>query len=114
MADRPPRTPEKAELDAALRTAVNAASRLGHAALDAVERALFGEVGGAAKAVEREAGRDGLDVVRERWGKPEGPAEAPPPAEDPVERARAELERLKAARRAREEDPEAAVRKRTL
>lgn len=108
MADPDP----KAELERRLAAAAAVAGRVGHAVLDAVEAALFGRVGGADEAVRKEEGRGGLDAVRGAWGQEPGPLPAPSP--DPEARARVELERLKAEARERKEDPEAAVRKRTL
>lgn len=102
---------ELAAAEAAARSAANAAveglSRAGHGLLDALEVAVFGRVGGAEAQVAAEQQVDPLDRLRAKYEKVEAPKPAPR-AEDPVAKAKTELERLKAeaaARKAGEQEP---------
>lgn len=87
----------RATADAALDAAGSAASKVAHSMLDGLETLLFGRVGGAEEAAtEKES--DPLARMRQLYTAP--PAPAPAPArEDPVARARADLDALKAARK---------------
>lgn len=81
---------------AAASAALEGAERAGTGLLDALEQAIFGRVGGAEATLQVEKIADPLDRLRAKYGDVKAPT--PPPArEDPVAKARAELERLKAA-----------------
>ena len=102
---------ELAAAEAAARSAANAAveglSRAGHGLLDSLEVAIFGRVGGAEATVAAEQIADPLERLRAKYEQVETPKPASP-AEDPVAKAKAELERLKAeaaARKAGGPDP---------
>lgn len=98
-------------------TLVDALSRAGHELLDSVEKSLFGRVGGAESAargldndpIQRFRAEAALDEeVRQEQAKA-----APPPVNERQareERARAELEALKAAQQGLTPEP----KKRTL
>jgi hypothetical protein len=108
----------EAALESAAKAAVEGASKAGNGLLDALEVAIFGRVGGAEATLAAEKIADPLERLRAKYGDVEvpRPAEAAPRKEDPVARAKAELERLKAAQaetRAASGDPgdEAPVKK---
>lgn len=101
---------------AAALSAMTAVETVANSALDAAERFLFGKVGGAAEAIERDAGVDPLDRVRAAYGV-EAPEEKAPAAakSDPVEEAKKQLAELKKQRAAAAEAPaEPTERKKTL
>ncbi|GDX82613.1 hypothetical protein LBMAG42_44240 [Deltaproteobacteria bacterium] len=101
---------------AAALTAIAAVETVAHSALDAAERFLFGKVGGATEASERDAGVDPLDRVREAHGVEVSPTRGPAPTKpDPVEEAKKQLAELKKQRAAALDAPtEAPERKKTL
>lgn len=100
---------------AAALSAMAAVETVANSALDAAERFLFGKVGGAAEANERDAGVDPLDRVREAYGVIPPVEAAKPPKLDPVEKARRQLAELKRQRAAAVDSPvEPPERKKTL
>lgn len=94
-----------AAAEAAVAGAAKAVAKAADGVLDGLESMLFGKVGGAKEHLDRE-NADPLDRLRAQYAKPE-PKEAPKaaPKVDPVAKARAELEALKAARGAKAEPP---------
>jgi hypothetical protein len=88
-------------------SAIAGISRAADSALDALEKALFGKVGGAEEAIQADSGKP-LEVLRAKYGIGEAGKEGPEATEkaeavkaaeeDPVARARAQLEALKKAR----------------
>lgn len=91
---------QKLAAEAAVRSAAERAAEAGNALLDDIERTLFDHVGGAAEAVQREESADPLERARARYAVPEAssaPAPARPSRAAAEQKARAELERLKAA-----------------
>lgn len=107
---------QAAAADAAVKVAAEAAretvERAGSGLLDALEVALFGRVGGADATLAAEKIADPLDRLRAKYEDiplPK-PAEAAP-KEDPVAKARAELERLKAEAAAKKAGAEPAAKK---
>jgi hypothetical protein len=100
MAD--PEDPKPSVPAAVVRSAVAEAA---DKALDAVERLLFGKVGGAEEAVRRESDVDALERARARLGA-ETPPAGPSRREAAAEAARLELEELKRQRALRENPPE--------
>ncbi len=127
----------RAAAEATVEAAAAAASKVAHGVLDGLETLLFGKVGAAEEAARAEVG-DPLDRLRAKYAdKPAGtpdatpsgtPTDAPdapeaakpapeparPPREDPVARARAELDALKAARDRRASGDEGPPIKKTL
>lgn len=124
---RAARAAAEATAAAAVEAASQAASKVAHGVLDGLETLIFGRVGGAEEAATRDDG-DPLDRLRARYAaeKPPAapdapaPAEATPPAparpakEDPVARAKAEFEALKAARERKNAAPDDTPVKKTL
>lgn len=96
----PPSIKERLAAEAArleLKAASEQLSRFADGALDAVEKALFGKVGGADEAIQRD--QDPRKALRARYGLNPDAAPPPPPAEeDPLAVARAQLEALKRQR----------------
>ena len=93
----------EAAVKAAASSASAAASRAGAGLLDALETALFGKVGGADQVLRKDSATGTLDRLRAQYGASGDEVEdAMKPAApkvvkaDPVAKARAELERLKA------------------
>lgn len=87
----------EAAVKAAAESAIEGVSRAGHGLLDVIEVALLGRVGAAEDALKAEQIRDPLDRLRAKYEDVELPKPASAsPREDPVAKARAELERLKA------------------
>lgn len=94
----------EAAVQAAVSQAGAAASRAGEGLLDALEAAIFGKVGGADQVLRKDRASSALDRLRAQYGASGDEVEAaekaaaPPPVvkPDPVAKARAELERLKA------------------
>jgi hypothetical protein len=115
----------RAAVQAALKATANGVVDAAHSALDAVERAVFGRVGGAEEQVRADAAADPLARLRQQYGVGET-APAAPPTEGPVEsaeaRARRQLAALKEAAAARNEAtpapddaaPPDPIRRRTL
>ena len=92
--------------EASLAAARGGLERTADGALDAVEKLLFGKVGGAAEAVRAESSADALERLRAQYRDPAtgGPAVAPPPSREEAEaEARRQLAELKADRKARRE-----------
>lgn len=79
------------------RAAAEALEQAANRALDAVERLLFGKVGGAEEVLRRETAVDPLDRLRAEVGV-SPPAAPEPPREDPEAEARRQLEELKRQR----------------
>ncbi len=106
----------EAAVKAAASAAIEGAERAGNGLLDALEEAIFGRVGGAEATVQAEKIVDPLDRLRAKYGSMETPKPVEAPKrEDPVAKARAELERLKAEAAAkRGGSPEEAPVKKTL
>lgn len=67
-------------------------------ALDDLEKALLGKVG-AADELANKPEADPLDAVRQRYGIGAASSEPAPAPEDPVAKARAELDELKRKRK---------------
>lgn len=93
----------EAAVKAAAAQASEAVSRAGTGLLDALETALFGKVGGADAALRKDSATSTLDRLRAQYGtagdEVEEAVQKPAPKvikEDPVAKAKAELERLKA------------------
>jgi len=129
---RAARATVEATVEAAAEAAVATAGRVATGVLDGLETLLFGRVGAAEEAAKADDG-DPLARVRNRYNadvaavkratgdtapaeeatqKPSGPAPAARPAKpDPVARARAELEALKAARDKRTDTPDTPIKK---
>ena len=102
----------EAAVKAAAEQAGEAVSRAGHGLLDALETALFGRVGGAESELRKESARSPIDRLRAQYGasgdeveQATRPAEPPVVKADPVAKAKAELERLKAAAAAPRTEP---------
>ncbi len=94
---RAQRAAAEAAVSAAAAAAREGVERAGTGLLDALEVAIFGRVGGAEARLETEKIPDPLDRLRAKYGSVEVPkAPDAPVREDPVAKARAELERLKA------------------
>ncbi len=107
----------RATVEAAADVATEAAAKVAHGVLDGLEALVFGKVGAAEQAAKADDG-DPLARLRARYAADDAPkAAAPAPRAptaaplasakvDPVARARAELDALKAARAApRSADP---------
>lgn len=133
LADEARKRAARATVEAAAEAAVATAGKVATGVLDGLETFLFGRVGAAEEAAKADDG-DPLARVRNRYNAdvaavkraageeppgtpehsaPEAKAEAParPAKPDPVARARAELEALKAARDKRGTAPDAPVKK---
>lgn len=102
--------------EAMARGAMAAVGKAADSALDAVERLLFGKVGGAEEAVAREQTADPVDRLRAQYGLGKKPTETAPVKVDPADEARRQLEELKKARdtQAPPSGAEPTERKRTL
>lgn len=123
LADEARSRAARAAVEAAAEAAVATAGRVANGVLDGLESLLFGRVGAAEEAAKADDPdplarirakydadvaavhrADGADGATKREAAPAAPVQAAPPRpakEDPVVRARAELEALKAARDAR-------------
>lgn len=110
-----------ASLEATADAAVATAGKVATGVLDTLEALLFGRVGGAEDAAKADEGdpitrmrtRYNADVATVKAETPPGaaPTGSPLPRPDPVARARAELEALKAARAERVSAPDAPPKK---
>ncbi len=105
-------------VEAMARGAMAAVGKAADSALDAIEKMLFGKVGGADEAVAKEKIADPVERFRAEYDLGSRPPEAAkkPTKLDPAEEARRQLEELKKARDTRSEMPlgEPTERKRTL
>lgn len=118
-APKPPTLLERASAEAAKAAVVSGLEAAATGALDAVERLLFGKVGGAEEAVRREESADPLERLRAQYGsaEPQSAAATPKntaPKEDPNEVAIRQLADLKRARAERLAAAEAGEIKKTL
>ncbi|MSQ01766.1 MAG: hypothetical protein EXR71_07720 [Myxococcales bacterium] len=94
--------------------AMRAVESAAHAALDGVERILFGAVGGAEDAVRELEAESALDRARRHYGVAPAEPTATAHAEDPVARAQKQLDELKRLRAEPADDAPTPVRVRTL
>lgn len=102
----------EAAVKAAAESAIEGVSRVGHGLLDALEVALLGRVGAAEAALKAEQIHDPLERLRAKYEDVELPKPAAtPPREDPVAKARAELDRLKAEAAQARAEADAPVKK---
>mgnify|MGYP003335114314 CR=1 FL=1 len=91
-----------AAAEAAVAGAARAVAKAADGVLDGIEGMLFGKVGGAKEHLQQQEA-DPLTRLRSQYTKEKDAPKAAPPKEDPVAKARAELEALKAARGTRSE-----------
>jgi hypothetical protein len=127
LTDEARRRAARATVEAAAEAAVATAGRVATGVLDGLETLLFGRVGAAEEAAKADEG-DPLARVRNRYNADvaavkraagdTAPAEeiapapvARPAKPDPVARARAELDALKAARDKRTDTPDTPIKK---
>lgn len=102
-----------AAASAAVKSAATSLESGANQALDAVEKLLFGKVGGAAESLDDN--RSALDRLRAQAGLEPSSTAPARPVEDPVAVARAQLDELKKARNAsRDAEPETTPNKKTL